>query len=124
MGLRTIARLVDGPSMSPAALPDSLSGLGAEPFLAALVRSSDDAIIGKTPEGHVVFWNAAAERLYGYTASEILGREVAILIPPDRPHELAELLSHVRRGEVVRGLHTERVRKDGAIVPVSITVSP
>ena len=110
--------------MSPVVLPSSLNGLGAEPFLAALVRSSDDAIIGKTPDGHVVFWNAAAERLYGYSASEVLGRDIAFLIPPDRPHELADLLARVRRGDTTRGHHTERVRKDGAIVPVSITVSP
>ena len=115
---------VDDLSMSPVAVPKRVNGLGAEPFLAALVRSSDDAIIGKTATGEVVFWNAAAERLYGYTAAEMLGRDIAVLIPPDRPHELADLLAHVQRGETTRGHRTERLRKDGAIVPVSITVSP
>jgi PAS domain S-box-containing protein len=110
--------------MSSVALPASVNGLGAEQFLAALVRSSDDAIIGKTPEGQVVFWNTAAERLYGYEAAEMLGRDIAILIPPDRPHELEDILARVRKGEVVKGLPTERLRKDGAIVPVSVTVSP
>jgi PAS domain S-box-containing protein len=105
-------------------VPDGLSRLTAEPFLAALVTSSDDAIIGKTPEGQVVFWNAAAERLYGYEATEMLGRDISILIPPDLPHELAEILERVRKGEIVKGRHTDRLRKDGAIVPVSITVSP
>jgi PAS domain S-box-containing protein len=101
-----------------------LDKLGVEPFLAALVRSSDDAIIGKTPEGRVVFWNAAAERLYGYEAAEMLGRDIAVLVPADRPDELPEILAQVREGKVVRGLRTKRVRKDGAVVPVSITVSP
>ena len=101
-----------------------LDKLGVEPFLAALVRSSDDAIIGKTPEGRVVFWNAAAERLYGYEAAEMLGRDIAVLVPADRPDELPEIMAQVREGKVVRGLRTKRVRKDGAVVPVSITVSP
>jgi PAS domain S-box-containing protein len=102
----------------------SLDSLGAEPFLAALIRSSDDAIIGKTPEGQVVFWNAGAERLYGYKAAEMLGRDISVLIPEDRPDELVEILAQVAAGKIVKALHTERRRKDGAIVPVSVTVSP
>ena len=110
--------------MAPVTASNGLDQLGAEPFLAALVRSSNDAIIGKTTDGTVVFWNAAAERLYGYDAEEMLGRDIALLIPPDRPDELAELLDRVREGKTLSGFRTERVRKDGAIVPVSITVSP
>jgi PAS domain S-box-containing protein len=68
---------VDDPAVSHVALPAR-----AEPFLAALVRSSDDAIIGNTPDGQVVFWNVAAERLYGYEATEMLGRDIAVLVPP------------------------------------------
>jgi two-component system NtrC family sensor kinase len=98
--------------------------LDSAPFLAAVVRSSNDAIIGKTPEGTVVFWNEAAERLYGYEAAEILGCGIAILFPPDRPFELSELLTRVKSGETVRNFHTERLRKDGGTVAVSITVSP
>ena len=97
---------------------------GAEPFLAALVRSSDDAIIGKTPDGQIVFWNGAAERLYGYEAAEMLGRDISVLIPVNRTHELDYVMTEVREGRIVSGFQTERVRKDGAIVPVSITVSP
>jgi PAS domain S-box-containing protein len=110
--------------MAPKVRANTLHELGAEPFLAALVRSSDDAIIGKTPDGHVVFWNAAAERLYGYRAAEMLGRDISVLVPEDRPEELAEILAQVADGNVVRALQTERRRKDGAIVPVSVTVSP
>jgi PAS domain S-box-containing protein len=103
---------------------ETLKHLGTDPFLAALARSSDDAIIGKTLDGRVVFWNAAAERLYGYGADEMLGSDIALLIPPDRPQELSELLAQVGNGETVRNLQTERLRKDGARIPVSITVSP
>ena len=109
---------------TPIAIGHGLDQLGVEHFLAALVRSSDDAIIGKSPDGRVVFWNAAAERLYGYRAEEMLGRHIAVLFPVDRPEELSDLLAHVRQGRTVTDFHTERVRKDGAIVPVSITVSP
>ena len=107
-----------------AVLLPGLIELGAEPFLVALVRSSDDAIIGKTPDGTVVFWNSAAERLYGYEATEMIGRDIAVLVPADRPDELSHLMAQVRQGKIVRGFHTARLRKDGAIVPVSITVSP
>jgi PAS domain S-box-containing protein len=103
---------------------DGLNQLGAEAFLGALIGSSDDAIIGKTLEGRVMVWNAAAERLYGYEAEEILGRDIALLIPPDRLQDLSYLLGQVRQGKTVWGFHTERIRKDKAIIPVSITVAP
>jgi PAS domain S-box-containing protein len=102
----------------------SVSHLFSEPFLTAIVRSSNDAIIGKTLDGTVVFWNEAAERLYGYEAAEILGCGIAVLFPPDRPFELSSLLTRVQNGETVRDFHTERLRKDGCTVAVSITVSP
>ena len=98
--------------------------LATQAFLCSLVRSSNDAIIGKTTEGVVVFWNPAAERLYGYDADEMIGREISILIPPDRPHELSSLLARVRAGETVRNFRTERLRKDGTRLAVSITVAP
>jgi PAS domain S-box-containing protein len=98
--------------------------LATEPFLSSLVRSSSDAIIGKTTDGIVVFWNEAAEGLYGYGADEMIGREISILIPLDRPHELSNLLARVQCGETVRNLRTERLRKDGTTVAVSITVAP
>jgi PAS domain S-box-containing protein/putative nucleotidyltransferase with HDIG domain len=97
---------------------------GAEQFLAAPCAWSDVAIIGKTLDGLVLFWNAGAERLYGYTAAEMLGHGLAVLFPPDRPDELSELLTRARQGETARNLQTERLRKDGRRVAVSITVSP
>lgn len=110
--------------MHPITSLNGVAQLGAEPFLAALVRSSDDAVIGKTLDGIVVFWNDGATLLYGFESSEIVGKDISVLIPPDRPHELSRLLSQIAEGKTVRGLQTKRLRKDGAVVPVSITVSP
>jgi PAS domain S-box-containing protein len=106
------------------AVPTALDKLGSDPFLSAIVRSSNDAIIGKTTEGTVVFWNEAAEHLYGYEATEMIGNDIAILFPPDRRGELADILARVQQGESVRHFATERVRKDGTTVDVSITVAP
>jgi len=100
------------------------AGLDTESFLAALVRSSNDAIIGKTVGGIVVFWNEAAERLYGYTAEEMAGRPITVLVPPDRTGEFPDLMIRVLSGETVRNLETERLRKDGSRVAVSLTVTP
>ncbi len=102
----------------------AVSPMAIEPFLSALIRSSNNAIIGKTIDGIVVCWNDGAQRLYGYTADEMIGREISVLIPADRSEELADLLSRVLAGETVRNFRTERVRKDGTVVAVSITVSP
>jgi PAS domain S-box-containing protein len=98
--------------------------LEPEAFLAALVNSSDDPIIGKTLDGRVVFWNGAAERLYGYTSDEMLGHDLAELVPADRSNELDEILAGVRSGQTLQDYHTARLRKDGTTVQVSITVSP
>jgi len=99
-------------------------GLDTESFLAALVRSSNDAIIGKTVGGTVVFWNEAAERLYGYTAEEMLGRQITVLVPPHRAGEFPDMMSQVLSGDTVRNFETERLRKDGSLVAVSLTVTP
>jgi PAS domain S-box-containing protein len=104
--------------------PTVVPPLATEPFLSALVRSSNDAIIGKTTSGIVVFWNEAAERLYGYEADEMIGREISLLIPSDRTRELSNLLARAGSGETVRNFQTERLRKDGTIIAVSITVTP
>ena len=93
-------------------------------YLASIVESCDDAIVGTTLEGMVVSWNHGAERLYGYSAEEMLGRSVSILISPNRPEELPEILETIRRGEGVDGLETVRLRKDGSPVEVSLTISP
>lgn len=93
-------------------------------YLASLVESCDDAIIGKTLDGTIVSWNAGAEQLYGYAADEIIGRSVLVLFPPYRPQELPEIMDKIRSGERVRRLETVRVRKDRSLVDVSLTISP
>lgn len=93
-------------------------------YLAAIVQSCDDAIIGKTLDGTVVSWNSGAERLYGYSAAEMIGRSVSILIPSYRPDQLSEIIATIKRGEGVDGLETVRIRKDGTPVEVSLTISP
>jgi len=92
--------------------------------LATIVESSDDAIISKTLEGHILSWNKAAERIYGYTAEEIVGQSVSILIPRDLPDELPEILAKLKSGETVTHYETIRVRKDGKCIHVSLTISP
>jgi PAS domain S-box-containing protein len=96
----------------------------ARAFLAALVESSDDAIVGKTLEGVVTSWNEAAERLYGYAAGEMVGRSLSVIFPADRAGELAQLLARLRDGERIENHETTRVTKDGRLVEVSLTVSP
>jgi PAS domain S-box-containing protein len=92
--------------------------------LAAIVESSHDAIIGKTLDGTVTSWNAGAERLYGYTAQEAVGRPISFLAPPDRLGELAPIFERLRRGEVVLPFETVRVRKDGRRLDILLTISP
>jgi two-component system cell cycle sensor histidine kinase/response regulator CckA len=92
--------------------------------LAAIVESSEDAIIGKTLDGLIVTWNPAAERLYGWSAQEVRGRPVSLLAPPDRAEELAGVLERLRRGERVPPFETVGVRKDGQRLDVSLSISP
>jgi PAS domain S-box-containing protein len=91
---------------------------------AAIVQSSDDAIVSKDLNGIIVSWNRAAERLFGYAAAEIVGRSVRVIIPPDRQSEEDDVLAAVRRGDVIDHFETVRLRKDGSRVPISLTVSP
>ncbi len=92
--------------------------------LAAIVSSSDDAIIGKDLDGIIISWNAAAERMYGYRAEEAVGRSITLLFPPDRQEEFQQIMERLRRGERVDHFETIRVRKDGCHVHVSVTISP
>jgi PAS domain S-box-containing protein len=92
--------------------------------LAAIVESSDDAIIGKTLDERILSWNKGAERIYGYTAGEIVGRPISVLAPPGLMEELAGLMEGVKRGEGVEHFETTRVRKDGQIIQVALTISP
>jgi two-component system sensor kinase FixL len=96
----------------------------ASAFLAAIVESSDDAIIGKSLDGEILTWNLGAERLYGYTAQEILGRSIAVLMPEGQLGELAAVLNRVGAGYRVEHYDTVRRAKDGRLVDVSLTVSP
>jgi PAS domain S-box-containing protein len=93
-------------------------------FLAALVSSAEDAIVSKTLQGIVTSWNPGAEKLFGYTAAEMLGRPIALLVPSDHPDEEPQILERIRRGERIEHYETHRVRKDGRIIDVSLTVSP
>jgi PAS domain S-box-containing protein len=92
--------------------------------LAAIVRSSDDAIIGKALDGTITAWNAGAERLYGYTAEEALGRHISFLVPPDHQGELRAILERILKGELIRNIETVHLRKDGVLRDVALTVSP
>lgn len=91
--------------------------------LAEVVRGTQDAVLSKDLEGVITSWNPAAERLYGYSAEEAIGRHVAFLMPDERKHEEREILDRVRRGERLETYETERIRKDGARINVSLTVS-
>jgi len=97
---------------------------GARGFLAALVGSAEDVIIGKDLAGRIVTWSHGAERLYGYKADEVKGRSIALLIPEDRAHELAVFLERIRAGDHIERYETVRRTKDGRLVDVSLTVSP
>ena len=92
--------------------------------LAAIVTSSADAIIGETLDGIITDWNPAAERLFGYSAAEVIGQPVSILAPPDRTAEIVEFLGRVGRGERMVKLETVRRTKSGRLIDVSVTISP
>jgi len=92
--------------------------------LAAIVESSDDAIIGKDTNGIINSWNQGAERIFKYKGNEVLGKPITILIPPDRQSEEVGILERIRRGEQVKHFETIRKRKDGTLIDVSLTISP
>jgi PAS domain S-box-containing protein len=92
--------------------------------LAAIVESSDDAIVGKDLDGIVTSWNAGAERIFGYLAEEIIGKPITILVPPNYQKEEEALLERIRRGQRVEPFETVRQRKHGSLIDVSLTISP
>ena len=92
--------------------------------LAAIVDSSDDAILSKTPDGVVTTWNRAAEKLYGYRAEEVIGRHISFLVPAARMDELKQVTERILRGEQVKNLETVSISKQGREVQVSLTISP
>jgi PAS domain S-box-containing protein len=95
----------------------------AAAHLAAIVESSDDAIIGKDLSGIITSWNGGAEKIFGYPAQEMIGQPIMRLIPAGRQTEEAEILGHIRQGESIRHFDTVRLRKDGGTVDISVTVS-
>jgi PAS domain S-box-containing protein len=98
--------------------------LNASRQFAAIVESSDDAIISKNLDGIITSWNRGAHRLFGYSAEEMVGTPVSGLIPPDRPDEEPSILQRLRRGERIDHYETVRRRKDGSLIEISLTISP
>src|SRR5581483_11894872 len=96
----------------------------ARSLLAAVVESSEDAIVSKTLDGRILTWNLAAERLFGYPADEAVGRPITLLIPPDRLDEERMILDRVRQGRRLERYETVRVTRDGQLIDVSLTISP
>ena len=92
--------------------------------LSAIVESTDDAIIGKTLDGIITSWNQAAEKLYGYTANEMIGKPISVVIPTDHMSEFQQILDRLRRGERIEHRDTVRLHKDGTRLDVDVTVAP
>src|SRR5579862_8819349 len=93
-------------------------------YLAAIIQSADDAIISKSLESIVTSWNPSAERMFGYTAKQMVGESIKRIIPPDLMGEEDDIIGRIRRGERVDHFETRRLRKDGTLLDVSLTVSP
>jgi len=104
-------------SQSPAAADEAA-------LLAAIVESSEDAILSKTPDGRILSWNIGAERIFGYTAKQAIGQPITLIVPPELHGEESELLDKLRRGERIRHFETVRLARDGRRVPISLSVSP
>ena len=107
-----------------AAAYQTLLSLNATQRIASIVESSDDGIISKDLNGVITSWNSGAERLFGYTAEEVVGKPITILIPPERHDEEPAILERIRRGERVEHYETVRMRKHGSRVDISLTISP
>jgi PAS domain S-box-containing protein len=100
--------------------PDDMSGA----WLAAIIESSEDAIIGKDLDGVIMSWNPGAQRLYGYTADEVIGQPISILIPSGRPDELPSIMDRLKRGQRIEHYETRRVHKNGTVLDISVSISP
>jgi PAS domain S-box-containing protein len=92
--------------------------------LASIVESSEDAILGKTLEGIITNWNASAAKLYGYSVEEAVGQPVTMLVPPDRPDEVPKIMEKLKRGERIEHFETKRVKKNGEVIDIALTISP
>jgi PAS domain S-box-containing protein len=105
-------------------ISDHQRAMDVRALLAAIIESSDYAIVSKSLEGRILSWNAGAERLFGYTAAEAVGQKINLIIPPDRQDEEGEILARLRRGERIDHFETVRMAKDGRRLDISVTVSP
>jgi PAS domain S-box-containing protein len=107
-------------------VPEAPAGraLSGADFLAAIVESSHDAMVGKTLDGVIASWNRGAERMYGYTAAEAIGQPISLIVPAHRMEEFGHILERIRHGERVEHYETERLTKTGQTIRVSLTVSP
>ena len=121
---RVVAQLQQKELILQAKLAAESEALPATAHLAAIVDSSDDAIISKSLDGVIQSWNRGAERLFGYSAQETIGRSITIIIPSDRLDEEQHILDTLKRGERVDHIETKRRTKDGRLIDISLTVSP
>ena len=115
---------MDSPNRYQGHIPSTAGEAAARAYLAAIVDSSDDAIIAKSLDGVIQSCNAAAERLFGYTSGQLIGQSIRVLIPPDRQHEEDEILSQIRQGHRIDHFETVRTTRDGRLIDVSVTISP
>jgi len=122
--IRDEAGAVIGTTAIPRDVTDQRRAFEAAQQMAAIIENSDDAIIGKTLGGVITSWNPAAERMYGYTSEEMIGRSIDLLSPVDEAEEVRSILARIRDGQHVERLNTVRVRQDGTTLTVSLTVSP
>jgi PAS domain S-box-containing protein len=93
-------------------------------ILAAIIATSDDAIISKTLDGIINSWNPAAERMFGYTEAEAIGKHISLIIPPDRLSEEDVIIGNISKGNKIDHFETIRMAKNGEMIPISVTVSP
>jgi PAS domain S-box-containing protein len=119
IGIVSVTMLVLG-----AALREQMLAQQARQQLASIVESSADAIIGKTLNGIITTWNKSAERLYGFTAREAIGQPITLVVPPGRLREIESILRRLRQSKKIKHFETKRLRKDGKIIDVALTVSP
>jgi len=119
------ARRVNKPRATKrAVVSDARHTLDVQSLLAAIVESSDDAIVSKTLEGQILSWNAGAARVFGYSSEEAIGQPITLIIPPERLHEEHDILARIRAGERIEHYETVRVTKNGRRIDISLTVSP
>jgi PAS domain S-box-containing protein len=122
--IRDKSSAITGASQIARDITDRVCAAEVRERLAAVVESSDDAIIGKTLDGTITTWNPGAENLFGYSASEAVGKPIQMLLPPERGNEEAEILARIKRGERLAHFETVRLQKDGKRIDVSVTISP